>query len=195
MGTREDILEAANAAYSKQGYDGLSMRALGAEVGVSPMAIYRHFKDKDELLHHVALHGLELWKERLLACSKIKNPTDRIVEVGRAYVRFAQEHLAHFEVIFLSTDRVAHLKYQTEEGARSFDEVFATFALWVAECFGRSELDARGRERAVDLWAYSHGLLALHLAGRLEFLRVDFIEYHAEKVRFYLNSMKEAGER
>lgn len=190
MGTREDILEAANAAYAKQGYDGLSMRSIGAEVGVSPMAIYRHFKDKDELLHHVALHGLALWKQRLLACATVADPSERIIAVGRAYVRFAEEHLAYFEVLFLSTDRVAHLKYQTEDGARAFDEVFATYALWVAECFGQEDLHDQSRERAIDIWAYSHGLLALQLAGRLEFLRLDFIEYHAQKLRSYLQFMK-----
>jgi AcrR family transcriptional regulator len=192
MGTREDILEAANAVYSERGYDGLSMRAIGAKIGLSPMAIYRHFKDKDELLHHVALHGLSLWKERLLACACVADPVERIIEAGRAYVSFADEHRPHFDVTFLATDRLGHLKYQTEGGARAFDEVFALYAQWVAQCLGISRSDCELKDHAIDIWAYSHGLLVLHLAGRLEFLKVDFSEYHARKLRAYV-SLKRSG--
>ena len=104
MGTREEILKAANHAYAESGYDGLSMRAIAKQVGITPMAIYRHFKDKDDLMHHVVLHGLGLWKDSLMAVATISDPWERILEVGDSYVRFAEEHREHFLVTFLSTD-------------------------------------------------------------------------------------------
>ena len=44
------ILEAAVAAADEGGLEGLSMRRLGQALGVDPMALYRHVRDKDDLL-------------------------------------------------------------------------------------------------------------------------------------------------
>ncbi|MGW1208418.1 TetR/AcrR family transcriptional regulator [Streptomyces sp. NPDC002499] len=49
-GRREEILDAALAIADEHGLDAVSMRALAERVGVTPMALYRHVKDKAELL-------------------------------------------------------------------------------------------------------------------------------------------------
>lgn len=43
----------------RHGVDGLTMRRLGAALGVDPTAVYRHFRDKDDLLRAIGdhLHG------------------------------------------------------------------------------------------------------------------------------------------
>jgi AcrR family transcriptional regulator len=48
--TRERIVDEALALVEREGADGLTMRNLGAALGVDPTAVYRHFRDKDELL-------------------------------------------------------------------------------------------------------------------------------------------------
>lgn len=48
--TRDRIVEAALALVDRGGTDGLTMRALARELGVDPMAVYRHVRDKDDLL-------------------------------------------------------------------------------------------------------------------------------------------------
>src|SRR6478752_6318124 len=48
--TPERIVDAAIAMADRDGLDGLSMRRLGAELGVDPMSIYHHVRDKDRLL-------------------------------------------------------------------------------------------------------------------------------------------------
>jgi AcrR family transcriptional regulator len=52
--TRERIVDEALALVELEGADGLTMRNLGAALGVDPTAVYRHFRDKDELLHAMA---------------------------------------------------------------------------------------------------------------------------------------------
>ncbi len=48
---RQLIVEAALAVSARgDGYEGLTFQALGAELGAHPTAIYRHFRDKDELM-------------------------------------------------------------------------------------------------------------------------------------------------
>ena len=71
---RDRILDAAEAIAANEGVGKLTMRRLGGELGADPTALYRHFRNKDELLVELAdrLFGrsLELdpaipWRERL----------------------------------------------------------------------------------------------------------------------------------
>jgi AcrR family transcriptional regulator len=48
------IVDATLRIIRREGTDGLSMRALGEALGVTPMAIYNHFPSKDALLKRVA---------------------------------------------------------------------------------------------------------------------------------------------
>jgi TetR/AcrR family tetracycline transcriptional repressor len=73
--TRERILEAAVGIIDEEGLEGLSMRRLGAKLGVEAMSIYNHVPNKDALLQEVADHLISMtatpaegtWKERLSA--------------------------------------------------------------------------------------------------------------------------------
>jgi AcrR family transcriptional regulator len=48
--TRERVLQAAVELADRDGIENLSMRKLGQELGVDAMALYRHVRDKDDLL-------------------------------------------------------------------------------------------------------------------------------------------------
>jgi AcrR family transcriptional regulator len=73
--TKERILQAAMSLADKEGLDAVSMRRVGAELGVEAMSLYRHVPNKEALLR--GLHALMLtevrhhdgptgdWKERL----------------------------------------------------------------------------------------------------------------------------------
>lgn len=52
--TDERILTEALALVDEAGLEGLTTRALGRRLGVDPTAVYRHFRDKDELLTALA---------------------------------------------------------------------------------------------------------------------------------------------
>jgi AcrR family transcriptional regulator len=47
---RERLCAAAERLFAERGANGVGMRQLAAELGVSPMTAYRYFKDKDEIL-------------------------------------------------------------------------------------------------------------------------------------------------
>ena len=48
--TKERVLRAAVDLADREGIDGLSMRRLGQELGVEAMALYRHVRNKDDIL-------------------------------------------------------------------------------------------------------------------------------------------------
>lgn len=54
--TRDKITVAALELVDEIGIDGFSMRKLGPRLGVGPMAIYRHFRDQEDLFDDVAEH-------------------------------------------------------------------------------------------------------------------------------------------
>jgi AcrR family transcriptional regulator len=52
--SRERIVDAALQLVERDGWNGLSMRRLAQQLDVWPMAVYRYFRDKDELLEAMA---------------------------------------------------------------------------------------------------------------------------------------------
>jgi AcrR family transcriptional regulator len=57
--TRDSIIDACLALVETEGEDRLTLRRLGEALGTDPTAIYRHFRDKDDLMRAIAdrLHG------------------------------------------------------------------------------------------------------------------------------------------
>ena len=51
--SRDDIIEAAVKTVTAGGYEDMTIRGLAAELGVAPMSLYRHIRDKDDLLDEV----------------------------------------------------------------------------------------------------------------------------------------------
>lgn len=51
--SREDVINAAVRIVRGGGYEQMSIRSLAAGLGVAPMALYRHIRDKDDLLDEV----------------------------------------------------------------------------------------------------------------------------------------------
>jgi TetR/AcrR family tetracycline transcriptional repressor len=52
--SRETVVDGALALTDAEGLEGLTIRRLATHLGVTPMALYWHFKNKDELLEAVA---------------------------------------------------------------------------------------------------------------------------------------------
>jgi AcrR family transcriptional regulator len=52
---RASILEAAERIVGSEGLSKLTMRRIGSELGVDPTAVYRHFRNKEELLSCLAV--------------------------------------------------------------------------------------------------------------------------------------------
>jgi AcrR family transcriptional regulator len=63
--TRSQIVEAALTVVKAGGYDQMTVRSLAGELGVAPMSLYRHVRDKDDLLDEVVDRLLaDAWRPR-----------------------------------------------------------------------------------------------------------------------------------
>lgn len=91
---RHALLAAAVEAIDHDGPAALSLRDLARRAEVSHAAPAHHFGDKTGLLTAFAAQGFDLLADALAVAG------DDILEAGVAYVRFAVDHRAHFEVMF-----------------------------------------------------------------------------------------------
>ena len=65
--SRERILSAALSVADRDGLPALSMRRLGAALGVEAMSLYGHVRDKGDLLDGLVDHVVGMWADPLPA--------------------------------------------------------------------------------------------------------------------------------
>lgn len=151
---REAILDAAAATIARDGVDGLSLRAIATEIGVSHTAFRRHFGDREGVLNALAVRGNRLLAEHLRAAAA----TGDFVEVGVAYVRFAVANPGPFAVMF----RPDLLDNDDPELVAVRAEAYAPLRTGVA---GKRLPDPEAGE--VAGWGVVHGIATLVLTGNL----------------------------
>lgn len=81
--TREQIVSTALALVDRDGLTALSMRRLGAELGVDPMAVYYHIPSKHALLH--AIVEAVMASIDLSVDDPADPPEERILKAAHAY--------------------------------------------------------------------------------------------------------------
>jgi AcrR family transcriptional regulator len=100
---REALLKAGLRAVAEDGPDGFSLRGVATRAGVTAPAVYRHFKDKDELLAAIAAECSDRMAAAVAAAlaEASDNALARFRHIGIAYVQFAVEHPEHFRALTL----------------------------------------------------------------------------------------------
>jgi AcrR family transcriptional regulator len=99
---RAVLIHAGLELIAENGVRALTLREIGARVGVSRTAAYRHFAGKAQLLAAIREAGFEKFAAALEQGRDAGGPnfSSRMNGMGVAYVRFAREHAAYFEVMF-----------------------------------------------------------------------------------------------
>ncbi|MBJ8344639.1 TetR/AcrR family transcriptional regulator [Antrihabitans sp. YC2-6] len=97
---RLELLQRAEETLRESGVDGLSLRQLARDLGVSHGAPSRHFRDKQALLDALALAGFERLGALFTVASGAGSFAQRLESVTRTYVDFATENSALLELMF-----------------------------------------------------------------------------------------------
>lgn len=104
---RSALLDAAERGLRERGADGLALRDLAREIGVSHAAPRRHFSNRQALLDALAEAGfarLDTTLRTALAGADEDFPS-RVQAVMVAYTRFATENAALLELMYTSKHR------------------------------------------------------------------------------------------
>jgi AcrR family transcriptional regulator len=163
---RRALLDEALATIRAEGVEGLTLREIGARLGVSRTALYRHFADKGALLEAVATEGFRTLRERLVAAWEEggRGPAG-FDAMGVAYVHFAVANPSHYRVMFGGfVDPEARQPELIAEGEGAFKALVDALAA----------LQQAGLVRGDDIvtmasfvWSVVHGVAMLGIDGEL----------------------------
>ncbi|QXE34732.1 TetR/AcrR family transcriptional regulator [Streptomyces sp. GMY02] len=119
---RNALEQAALALVAERGPHGFTLAEACRRAGVSVSAPYKHFADRDALLASLALKGYEEQHRRYTAAlAKTTDPAEQLAAFAAAYVRFAAEERALFDITFLAgLDKSRHPKL-AKAGTDLFD--------------------------------------------------------------------------
>ncbi len=156
------LLEAVEAIVVEKGVAGVTLREAARRAGVSHSAPAHHFGDKQGMLAAFAHQGFLMLGAELARVAP--GGPEQARELGKAYIRFAAEHPAHFDVMFRwSFDKIEQPKLEAA--------AHATFAIAEAQA---EALVAAGLFRDVEpkavaafFWALVHGISTLWVDGTL----------------------------
>src|SRR5215831_4064594 len=100
--TREMILSAAREMFAEEGYEAVTMRAIADRIEYTPTAIYHHFENKQALLTELCQRDFEGLARHFKGVAVVSDPVERILAVGDAYLRFAEEHPSQYRFMFMT---------------------------------------------------------------------------------------------
>lgn len=100
---RNALEQAALALVTERGPHGFTLAEACRRAGVSVSAPYKHFADRDALLVSLALQGYQEQQRRYRAAlASSTDPAEQLAAFASAYVRFAAEERALFDITFLA---------------------------------------------------------------------------------------------
>lgn len=109
---REQIVQAATALFSENGFDGVGIDEIGAAVGIAGPSLYHHFASKQDLLLAVIAHADEVVRRPLQeALASSEPPEQALRHVTEAFAELAREH-ADLLTILLSETRSLGTEHQ-----------------------------------------------------------------------------------
>jgi AcrR family transcriptional regulator len=154
---RRSILQAAGEAFSRHGYEAVSMRGIAESIGLSHGSIYGYFADKEAIFDALSEESFARLAEALRAIGRKRDPVSFLRAAGRAYVEFGLRNPGAYEFAFV-------LRRPGAEAAKphlAYDYLRAAVQRCIdAGRFRLRDADAAGQA----LWAAVHGVTALLIA-------------------------------
>ncbi len=161
---RDEIIDAVLHLLIEHGADGVSIRAVGQMVGVTAPSIYRHFADKDVMVHEACQRAFDRFDAYLVDASKnAANPLEAIHSSAIAYLTFADANPSQYRVLFMEKMPHPHESHSLDSTemqglVHMADKVRAAMEA------GMVAKVAQPHELALMLWSMVHGIAALRIS-------------------------------
>ncbi|MBS1821630.1 MAG: TetR/AcrR family transcriptional regulator [Acidobacteria bacterium] len=187
--TADKIARAARRLLERDGVEGVTMRRVASAVGITPMALYRHYANRDGLLNVLADGGFAELSGRLDTLRLAGAPERQLVKVLDVFLDFAFDDPRMFELMFLTK----------REGARRFPEDFKSGNSPTANLFARvlTQGMETGHFAKDDVWeivfetgALLQGLVMLYLGGRVSMRPEEFRAFCHRSFRRYIDGIR-----
>ncbi len=157
--TRERIVGTAVELIDRRGLEELSMRRLASALGVKPMALYYHFKDKEALIEAIVDAVLSecrtdpvgRWDERVrLLCLSIRDVARRHPTIFMAAMANVNIVPSDFVIAEAFLDALASGGLPPEEAVRGYNALITYVSGFAVDEIGGMLLMFEGAEAALD---------------------------------------------
>lgn len=186
--TDKKILIAARRVLEHGGVEAVSMRPVAKAIGLTAMAIYRHYPDRQALLDAVAAEGFNELVGWLGRRRFTGDAETRLMKVLDVFVQFGLAHPEMFELMFL-TKHTSARRFPTDFKARRSPT--ANLAVETIK-----EGMQRGEFRQDDPWevmfefgAMAQGFVMLYFGGRIDATPSEFRKLCSRAFRRHLHGI------
>jgi AcrR family transcriptional regulator len=177
--TAETIAANALRLLEDGGPEAVTMRAVAAAAGITPMAIYHHFPNREALLQQVTDREFErllgFMQERQRGRAAQASHRAMLSELMQGYIDYALEHPRIFDFVF-SRERPGARKFPDDFHARRSPTLNVLADAVEAAMKARELRKGDMWEIAFEIWALVHGYVSLHRAGRFKLAPKQFRE-------------------
>jgi len=173
---KEALIEAAQRFIAERGLGGFTLADAAKLVGVTPAALYRHFRGREALVAEVAFRGFDELAKRLGKALRSEGTAlERFTRMGEAYLAFAEQEPGFYAAMFSAKPAegegcVPWGKGDPDKasgGSQSAGNAFDFLVQALSNTFPEGFQGVDARFIAIEVWALSHGIATLDAAGQL----------------------------
>lgn len=166
---RQQILDAALKVFVEEGLERLSIRRIADIIEYSPTTIYLYFNDKNHLLFELCELGFHRMAELNSNLQSIRNPLQRLHQMGENYIRFGMEHPAYYDLMFNQAAPMERLANMDNPEWNSGDAALALLKNIIGDCMEQNMIRKGDTDAiAMAVWGMVHGLVSLRVCKRFE---------------------------
>jgi len=161
---RENLIQTGMEAIKNQGLEQLSLRTVATACGVTHGSPYKHFGNKDGYLKVVLARLTQLFYEEVTKdLDKSLSARHQLLQMGQAFVLFAQTNPHIFEALFIKFP----FKYMDVTPETILTNVdlpgFSHFKVLVVRLIEEEKLMGREIDVLIHLWSFILGLSILSM--------------------------------
>ncbi len=174
---KEALIEAAQRFIAERGLGGFTLADAAKLVGVTPAALYRHFRGRDALVAEVAFRGFDELAQRLgKALQSEGSPRERFTRMGEAYLAFAEQEPGFYAAMFSARPSAEGegcgpwgkgTSSKSTDGSERANTAFDYLVQALTKTYPEGFQSVDVRFIALEVWALSHGIATLDAAGQL----------------------------
>jgi len=184
---QEKILDAANQLFVEEGYEKTSIRKIARRVEYSPGTVYLYFKNKKDLFLALQKRAFRRFYQAFEQVAATPHPGERLVKLGRNYLRFALQHPEYYDLMFIMRQPMQAID-EEQSGWKIGERNYFTLRQTVCECMDHGLLQRENPDHmAMVIWSTVHGLASLYIRKRFRMFDPADLDFHLRDAYTLLN--------
>ncbi len=162
------IVNVAEQILNTEGLEGVTIRHVARQAGLSSGAMYMYFKNKEELMLCMLIQNLKVLKEDMVKCLDKNDPVEAIKKMGHHYKTYFSRFGKHISILSFATRDDRKYCDLNPEMLDELETVLSELLSIVQELLAAPSLGGNLKgippERAVPvLWAMIQGLVHISM--------------------------------